>query len=205
MSKFGLSIISSYNPTNVLIECVTNIQNLYPEFDIVVVDSDSSNIDTYKQINVEVIMAKNKNFEMGAYKIASSKYPNYTMYMCIQDTFIPTSRVEFDPNNVYLWYHPTGFTLHWETLPYAREFFKNTQYAEFLEKHSNTNFTLAFASNFICSRAMLQTILSTSPNFPKNKMGSCTYERLLGLIFLYHNCNIIDVKNNFKKINLSRS
>lgn len=40
--KSRLAVISTKNPNSTLLECIGGLKNYYPEFDIVVVDSDST-------------------------------------------------------------------------------------------------------------------------------------------------------------------
>lgn len=90
-----LCVISSKNPTHILSETITNVKLFYQEFDIVVVDSDSTDLSGYRTIPsiMSVEFCKNKNWELGAWHLALTKYHDYDVYMFIQDTLTPNNRV----------------------------------------------------------------------------------------------------------------
>jgi hypothetical protein len=70
-----LCVISSKNPSHILLNNITNLKIFYPEFDIVVIDSDSSVLTHYDLLppDVKVEYCKNKNWELGAWYYAFKK------------------------------------------------------------------------------------------------------------------------------------
>ena len=93
--KNRLAVISTKNPNTVLLETIDGLKKYYPEFDIVVVDSDSDNKQGFEMVPSDVIIeyAQNKNWELGAWVYAYNKYNDYQVYMFIQDSLIPTNRI----------------------------------------------------------------------------------------------------------------
>ena len=84
----NLAVICSRNPTSTLLNTIKGFSDFYPDFDIAVIDSDSEVTSAYDTIrekypHVNIHFAKNKNYELGAYKIAYELYPNYSVYMCL--------------------------------------------------------------------------------------------------------------------------
>ena len=71
-------------------ECINKINEHY-NVDIVIVSSDDHEHDITHGVkdtnNIKNVTFYNKN-EMGAYSIGYNKYPNYDVYMCIQDLYL---------------------------------------------------------------------------------------------------------------------
>jgi hypothetical protein len=114
--KNRLAVISSFNPSATLLSTVAKLQEYYNEFDIVIVDSDSSDCSIYHSLPPEckVDYIKNKNYELGAWTYAFQAYPNYDIYMFIQDTLTPNCRIPdfnettYENGTIYTFhYHPT--------------------------------------------------------------------------------------------------
>lgn len=100
MAQRRLAAIVARNPTGVLLDTVRGVQRYYPEFDVVVIDSDSTDISMYAELppGCRVEYAQNKNWELGAWKYVYQRYPDYAVYLFLQDTLTPTSRIEgLDP------------------------------------------------------------------------------------------------------------
>lgn len=88
-------IISTKNPTEILLESVKRYKIFYKDFDIIIIDSDSTDVEIFKQIPIDVIIdyAKNNNYVSGAWKYAINKY-DYDLYLFVQDSLIPLERIE---------------------------------------------------------------------------------------------------------------
>ena len=93
--KKRLCVISTKNPTSILINTIQKVKLYYEEFDIVIVDSDSTDTKYFEYIPEDCIVefCKNKNWELGAWKYAFNKYNNYEVYMFLQDSLTPNSRI----------------------------------------------------------------------------------------------------------------
>ena len=210
-----LVTISSKDPTKILLD---NIENLYKiqfdnsdnsdnsdNFKICIVDSDSTNFEMYDLIkekypNVEIHFAKNKNYEYGAYKYAFGLYPDYDIYLCIQDSIIIKEKINLNiinDYNCYLLEGAEGFKYHLSIINTAAELLKNCdpKYKDRL----NTSFALATYCTFIVSNKNMENIFKTLIHPPINKDGSCCYERLFGLYFVLNNIKIINFVKNVSK------
>ena len=211
MCKNILVVISSKNPTQILID---NINNLYSiqmtdgnKYKIICVDSDSTNFETYELINqrfqsvIEIIYAKNKNYEDGAYKHADNKYPNYNIYICMQDTFIITKQIDMcDVNDSYCFscYHKSGYLSDPNTKHIGITQLYNTglEYKQIID----TPFNLAQHCSFVVSKSVMNDIFNTLINPPTDKLGSCSYERVFGLYFILKQIKTIDLNGYHTKI-----
>jgi hypothetical protein len=210
MCKKILVIISSKNPTQILVD---NINNLYSiqcndgnQYKIICVDSDSTNFDYYEIINqrfpslIDISYVKNQNYEYGAYKYAYNKYPDYDIYICIQDTLVIKNRINISNVNdscCYCHYHNSGYFSDMKVKSLGITLLQNTglDYKQIID----TPFTLAQHSSFIVSNYVMNDIFNTLINPPTNKFGSCSYERLFGLYFILKNIKTIDLQEDFTK------
>jgi hypothetical protein len=93
--KDRLAVVVSKNPTHILIETIKGIELYYPEFDIVIIDSDSTDKTWYDKVpsNCIVEFVQNKGWELGAWTYAFNKYNTYNVYMFMQDSLIPKCRI----------------------------------------------------------------------------------------------------------------
>jgi hypothetical protein len=102
--KNRLAVISTKNPRkDFLIKTIENIKLFYDEFDIVIIDSDSDDKTCFSLVPDDCIIdyCKNKNWELGAWNYAFNKYNNYLVYMFIQDSLIPNSRISNLDKNIF--------------------------------------------------------------------------------------------------------
>ena len=91
MNKERLFVISCYydGTNNAIFNCTNSIIEHYNEPNIVVVDSDSpdkSYFSKLRQKSINVLDAKNRNYDTGAYWIAFKKFNNYEHYYFLQDS-----------------------------------------------------------------------------------------------------------------------
>jgi hypothetical protein len=106
--KKGLVTICTKDPTEILLENIESIKFFYPEFDILVVDSNSTkNLYIFEKLPKDIIfMTGHENYELGAWTMALRNYgDNYKQYMFLQDVVIPISRIKgFDSNQQDIFY-----------------------------------------------------------------------------------------------------
>jgi hypothetical protein len=210
-----LVIICARNPTSAL---VTQITNLYEfqvtdlrSFKIVCVDSDSEDTSTYNIVarkfpEVEIMYAKNKNYEYGAYKYALTKYPNCQIYMCIQDTLTVTRKIDLsiiDDKNAYNDTNHAGFYDHMSIKDMAIQLLQGTglQYEDVI----HTRFHFCTHCSFIVSNAVMHGMFKTLINPPTNKDGSCCYERLFGLFFVLNGIQMHNMSGCVQKTHGNRN
>jgi len=206
----------------VLLNTINGIERFYPEFDIVVVDSDSTNMDGFKALpsDVTVEFIKNKNWELGAWTYAYNKYNNYKVYMFLQDTLEPIARIpQFNPDTfenetLYSFHHNEvieGGQFSWVSKEYLGKF--NTVYQntplEFIHNIPKTEVTLTCHVSFITNNTNVRTIIQLEDayiekNIKKTKIDSCISERTGGLLADRSGNKRIDITPFFKKTNLGR-
>ena len=180
------------------------------KYKLCVVDSDSDDLSMYEKINkdfpnVEIHLAKNKNYEYGAWKYALTTYPNYDLYFCIQDSIIINKKINLNAindKNVYTYHEYSGYDSHLNIKEKGIDNIKNTrlEYSDLID----TKFNLAQHSIFIVNNKVMKDIFKTLNVPPVDKDGSCFYERNFGLYFIIKGINTIDFKKYLTKHNGGR-
>lgn len=211
-----LCAISSKNPTPVLIETVDNLKLFYPEFDIVVVDSDSSDFTNYSFLpkDVKVEYCKNKNWELGAFYYAFKKYSDYDIYMFIQEGLVPLRRIpgldtdNYEKNVVYSFHYEA---LLWQGGYYDDlvNIYKNSSLHFISELGPNYPIIGAAHSSFLTTKENAYEMLKLEEpymekNIVKTKVHSWLAERTGGLIPEINKYKRIDITSHFHKYNLKR-
>lgn len=212
-----LCAISSKNPTQILIDNITNLRIFYPEFDIVVVDSDSTDFTYYKLLppDIKVEYCKNRNWELGAWYYAFKKYTDYDIYMFIQDGLIPICRIpDFTPDN---YENGTLYSFHYDAqLWHGGHYdelvnvYRNSSLHFISELYPNTPILGTAHTSFITNKDNVYNILQLeeayiSKKIEKTKIHSWLSERCGGLIADRYNNLRIDIMPYFKKYSLGRS
>jgi hypothetical protein len=211
-----LCTISSKNPNPILIETVKNVKLFYPEFDIVVVDSDSSDFTQYSFLPNDVIVeyCKNKNWELGAWYYAFNKYNYYDIYMFIQDGLLPLSRIHgLDTDN---YEKHTLYSFHFTEQLSAFGFYddyvniyKDSSIDFISEFHPDHRILGTAHSSFISDKDNVSKLLKLEEpylekNTVKTKLDSWLSERCIGIIADKHKNKRIDITQYFKKHNFNR-
>jgi hypothetical protein len=202
-----LICICSKSPNPLLYKCIDALYNIQikneSNYKICVVDSDSDDLTYYKQIeesfpNVEIIFAKNKNYEYGAWKYILNKYPEYDTYFCIQDSIIIHTYIDLnklDNNTVYTAHHHSGFNSDGNAVKILGK--KNLNESNIdpslYESIIDTNFNMAQHCIFIVTNNIMHDILKTFLILPSDKISSRMYERVFGLYFIIKNINTLDL------------
>tara|TARA_B110000881_G_C18597727_1_gene532719 strand:- start:476 stop:1234 length:759 start_codon:yes stop_codon:yes gene_type:complete len=91
MNKDRLFVISCYfdGSNDAIFNCANSIISNYDNPKILVIDSDSpdkSYFDKLNNLSIEVLDAKNRNYDTGAYWIGFNKYNYYDHYYFLQDS-----------------------------------------------------------------------------------------------------------------------
>tara|TARA_B110000467_G_C18305852_1_gene474615 strand:+ start:468 stop:1139 length:672 start_codon:yes stop_codon:yes gene_type:complete len=196
MSKSVLVVYSCHNPP---LSLVSSIQSLYNnkilkdnKHKIICVDNDSNILGTYGVIkqkfpNVEIIFAKNKNYEWGAYKYAYDNFPNYDLYFCLQDTIVfkePFNINSIEDNSPYTIFTSGGFKsmgrgFSSQDLLNHRLFKQNINFNNRVDE----DFILTQHNTFLITRLDLSKLFKTLINPPINKIDAEMYERLFAISF----------------------
>ena len=216
MTKKCLCTISSKNPNQLLINTIQNVQLFYHEFDIVVVDSDSTDFTYYEQVpnGVKVEYCKNKNWELGAFYYSYNKYPDYDIYMFIQDSLLPLQRIpgfdteNYDKETVYLFHYEA---MLWQGGYYEElgNVYRDSIYHFIAELSPHHTFNGGAHSSFMASNDATRKILQLEipyivKQIIKTKMDSLLSERTVGLVIDYNGFKKIDINPYFRKHSLKR-
>ena len=132
-------------------------------------------------------------------------YPDYDIYMCIQDSLIINKPIDLsiiNNTNAYTFHTPLGFYSHLHAKPVAIELLKdvNLNYKDIID----TDFIIAQHSSFIVNNYVMKNIFETFIHPPINKDGSCAYERIFGMYFILKNIKTEDMNTYFRKYSGSR-
>jgi hypothetical protein len=213
--KNRLSVICSYNPTTVLLDTVTKLKQYYDEFDIVVIDSNSNTTSIYEQLpsDCKIEYCNNINYELGAWTYAFKKYPNYNVYMFIQDTLIPNCRIPNFDKTAY-----NNGTIY--TFNYKASLEQGGYFQELVDVYRDSNLhfisqlnptmqiTGGAHTSFITNKECVPTILQLEDAYvhkhlKKTKIDSWLSERTIGI--MANTLTIrIDIGNYFTKIHGNR-
>lgn len=199
-------LICSKHPNTFLYANIEKIRDIYKNAKIAVIDSDSEHFDTYTNIKesfpeVDIHFLKNKNYEYGAWKIGYELYPNYDIYMCIQDALLIQQAIDLtivNSNNVYTFFHCSGFLFDIPTIPIVKQLTLNTNLN--YENLIPTLFNIAAHSSFIVNNYVLKHMYSLLIHPPISKIGGRAYERIFGLYFILHSIKTHPMNEYFTKL-----
>jgi len=210
--KNGLAVLCTKNPSIILIETVNGIRTLYPEFDIIIIDSDSTDKQYFEFIpsDVKIHYIKNKKWELGAWTYAFEKYSDYKVYMFLQDNITPIERIpNFDMDNFT---DGTMYSFHYHARIYEGgyfdvlcELYKDTNLDFLYNIDPNTPLIGTAHTSFITNNENVLTILQLEYAYiikninEKTKIDSWLSERLGGYLSSLHGNIRIDISPYFKK------
>lgn len=193
--KNRLAVISTKNPKiDILIKTIENIKFFYNEFDIVIIDSDSDDKTVFSLVPDDCIIeyCKNKNWELGAWRYAFNNYNNYKVYMFIQDSLIPNSRIPNLDTNIYE--NGTIFTCNYIAklgdggyMEELQNVYKNTDLDFISNLEPNSPITGGSHSFFITNNEEVFNILQLEnayikKNIIKSKIDCWLAERTVGIL-----------------------
>ena len=210
-----LCVISSKNPNNILITTISKLKEYYPDFDIVIIDSDSDNTEIFKNIpdDVKIEFIKNHNWELGAWYYAVNYYNTYDIYMCIQDSLTPIKSFNLDCNNIinsdyFYSFHYSASLGEGGYLDELSEVYKDTDLSFICNMNGNTQITGAAHSSFIANSKVTKKILELEKIYIdkkliKTKIDSWLSERTVGILADKYSKRI-DISYCFQKFSLGR-
>ena len=202
--------ICSKNPRKSLLNNISKLIEFYTFAKIVIIDSDSSFVQIYSRINemfkdVDILYCKNKNFEIGAWKCGYKHYPNFEMYMCIQDSLFIKSKINISKDHAYILKEYVGFKNCKYYKHKASELFKNSVLYDTIVAYRRAASLTALHTSFIVNNANLKEICDIFEHYiDDDKSVSHITERLIGMFFLYKKIDPIDIKYHFDKIHYQR-
>jgi len=204
-----LIVISSKSPNSILHQCIDKLFKIQikgnPSYKVCVVDSDSDNTETYDKVKVDfptvdLHFIKNKNYEYGAWKFALNHYPDYDIYVCLQDSIIIDKEVPLstvDDTNAYIFMHHSGYHLNNSVKNIGKRNLKNK--GIHFENIINSKFTLAQHNSFIVSGRVMKDIFNTLTSPATNKRSARSYERVFGIYFIKKHIKTHDLQGYFTK------
>lgn len=214
-------IISTRNPTEILLESIRRYKIFYKDFDIIIIDSNSNETDIFKHIPNDVIIdyAKNNNYVSGAWKYAINKY-DYDLYLFVQDTLIPLARIEGidiirDFSNI-IYDIPytakigqTNNDINYKDLERLRDTYKNTKF-DFISKiPAETIFTGMAHTSFLANKENSKKLIELEDVYKrkgiiKEKIDCNFTERTFGILADYLKLDRLIMTTHFHKINGGR-
>jgi hypothetical protein len=215
--KERLAVISTKNPTEILLRTIEGLKKFYGEFDIIIVDSDSTDFSMFDKVPSDCVIeyAKNNNWELGAWTYAFNKYNNYKVYMFIQDTLIPIERspdidtVSFNNGTLYSFHYTAtlGECGYFEEL---QQVYRDTN-LDFISKLSpDTVITGTAHTSFITDKDSVCLVLQLEDAYrlkgiSKTKVHSWLSERTGGILADINKYRRLDITPYFTKIHGGRS
>jgi len=228
-SKPGLAVISTFNPTSVFLTTVEKVQAMYPDFDVLIVDSNSSDRSAFQSLRQDVVVAAapNTNYELGAWHYAyNNRNKDYAVYMFIQDTVLPNKQrvLPLDletiaPMDAYAYQvdktarSASAPKCKWSDGGYLsrlNEVYSGTKLDYIAHKDPNDPIVLAAHSSFIARGPLVERVLELeeaykASHLDKSKKDSLLTERTIGLVLEREATHIHDMKYPyFKKVHGER-
>ena len=214
-------IISTKNPTELLLQNIYRYKILYQDFKIIIIDSNSDNIEIFKYIPLDVIIdfAKNMNYVLGAWKYAINKY-DYDLYLFVQDTLIPLQRIEGlntinDFSNI-IYDIPytarigaTNEDINLEDLERLREIYRNTKFSFISEIPAEKIIMGGAHTSFLTNKENAKKIIELEDiyekkNIIKQKIDCNFSERTIGIMADYLGLYRLNMTSYFNKVNGNR-
>ena len=214
-------IISTKNPTEILLESIRRYKIFYKEFDIIIIDSNSTDIDIFNKIPKDVIIdyAKNNNYVSGAWKYAINKY-DYDLYLFVQDSLIPLARIEGidiirDFSNII---YDIPYTakigqsnndINYENLERLRNTYRDTKF-DFISKMSaETNIIGMAHTSFLANKENSKKLIELEEVYEKKeiikeKIDCNISERTFGILADYLKLDRLIMISYFHKVNGGR-
>ena len=215
-------IISTKNPTEILLRSVLKYKELYKDFDIIIIDSNSTEIEIFKKLPSDVIIdyAKNNNYVLGAWKYAINKY-DYDLYLFVQDTLIPLERINGidiikDFSNIiydFPYYVKIGYTnkeMNLKDLERLRDTYRNTKFSFISNIPEDTIIYQGAHTSFLANREIAKKIIELEDVYDKKGIKKekidCNFsERTIGILADYLGLNRLTMTSYFYKINGGRN
>jgi Zn-dependent M32 family carboxypeptidase len=214
-------IISTKNPTQILLECIRRYKIFYKDFDIIIIDSNSTDIEIFNEIPKDVIIdyAKNNNYVSGAWKYAINKY-DYDLYLFVQDSLIPLARIEGidiirDFSNI-IYDIPytaeigkTNNDINYEDLERLRNTYRDTKF-DFISKiPAETYIKRMVHTSFLANKENSKKLIELEDVYKrkgiiKEKIDCNFSERTFGILADYLKLDRLIMTTHFHKINGGR-
>lgn len=187
-------------------DCVRQINNIYDNVDIIIVDSSSLDKKYFelrkKFSNIFIEDIFNKNYEYGAIVNGFLRHQKYQNYVFIQDSILIKSKItEIDylkNDEVYI-FGDSSRNSGWLKDPRSASYFyaKNILIPIILGEFLICQWNSFVINNKTFAKVLNSEIfLTTEP--PHNKLSSCAWERVWSIIFMLNNITIKCIENSNK-------
>jgi len=214
-------IISTKNPTEILLENIKRYREFYKDFDIIIIDSKSTNKEIFYQISqdVKIDYAENENYVLGAWKYAINKY-DYDLYLFVQDTLVPLYRIEGidiikDFTNIIYdipYYAPLGYSnnnMNLKDLERLRETYRNTKFSFISDIKEDMIICGGAHTSFLANKENSKKIIELEDVYKERQIKKekidCNFsERTIGIMADYLRLNRLIMTYYFHKINGGR-
>lgn len=110
-------------------------------------------------------------------------------------------------DQAYIFKCSSSFRLVPKCIPFSKKVLRKSpfKYINYCQNKKDQTFTLAQHCSFIISNSTISDLFRVYTCPPKNKRGSCAYERLFGLYFIFRNIKTYDLaERGVKKIHGKR-
>lgn len=214
-------IISTKNPTEILLENIKRYKEFYKDFDIIIIDSKSTNKEIFSQISqdIKIDYAENENYVLGAWKYAIDKY-DYDLYLFVQDTLVPLKRIEGidiikDFSNIIYdipYYAPIGYSnndMNLKDLERMRETYRNTKFSFISDIKEDMIICGGAHTSFLANKENSKKIIELEDVYQEKQIKKekidCNFsERTIGIMADYLRLNRLIMTYYFHKINGGR-
>jgi hypothetical protein len=214
-------IISTKNPTQILLECIRRYKIFYKDFDIIIIDSNSTDVEIFNEIPKDVIIdyAKNNNYVSGAWKYAINKY-DYDLYLFVQDTLIPLARIEGidiirDFSNIIydipyiVKIGQSNNDINYENLERLRNTYRDTKFDFISKMPAETNIIGMAHTSFLANKENSKKLIELEDVYKrkgiiKEKIDCNFSERTFGILADYLKLDRLIMTTHFHKINGGR-
>jgi len=214
-------IISTKNPTEILLENIRRYKEFYKDFEIIIIDSNSTNLEIFDRLPRDIIIdyAKNENYVLGAWKYAIDKY-DYDLYLFVQDTLVPLRRIEGidlikDFSKIIYdipYYAPIGYSnneMNLKDLERLRETYRNTKFSFISDIPADMIIQGGAHTSFLANKENSKKIIELEDVYKEKQIKKekidCNFtERTLGIMADYLGLNRMIMTTYFHKINGGR-
>jgi len=214
--KSRVAVISTKNPTKeILPKTIEALKQYYPEFDIVIVDSDSEDTSTFELVPEDCIIeyCQNRAWELGAWYYAFHKYPQYEVYMFLQDSLMPNSRIpdvsptQYENGTIYT-YNYWARVADGGYFDHLQYVYQDTEFQFISDMHPYEGITGGAHTFFMLNREDVPNIINLeipyrTKHIVKSKIDAWLSERTVG-IMADKQPRRIDASSYFTKINCHR-
>lgn len=185
---------------------VNNLRKNYPKCDVIIVNSEISDIKKYEELNIETLFYDCNNNDHKMFQYLYNKYPNYDKYFCLRDNLICKENYildlsNVDNENVFIMKNNSGFLHHPSIINDTKTYMNQTIYKEYFNTYNLHNgFDIIKCNSFILTNENFKKLLETLPKFDNDVNTSPMCERIYAIVLKYYNIKLNEMNNGFIEI-----